>query len=173
MALITRFARLFAADVHAVLDRIEEPETLLKQAVRDMREELAKGEQRLRLLRGELGQLGKKAAAGQAALDNLNQELDICFAAEQHDLARSLIRRKLAQEQRARARAEQQEAVTHEVTQLDARLTEQREQLAQMQQKVELLCDQNAAPGVVPEPVISADEVEVAFLKEKRLRSAS
>ena len=32
MALITRMARLFTADVHAVLDRIEEPEVVLKQA---------------------------------------------------------------------------------------------------------------------------------------------
>ena len=173
MALIARFARLFNADVHAVLDRIEEPETLLKQAVRDMREELAKGEQRLRWLHGELGQLGKKAAAGQAALDDLAQELDICFAADQHDLARSLIRRKLAQEQRNRALAEQQDAITHEMAQLDQRLVEQREQLAQMQQQVELFCDQASGSGVTPEPVITADDVEVAFLKERRARSGS
>ena len=173
MALIARFARLFNADVHAVLDRIEEPETLLKQAVRDMQEELAKGEQRLAWLRGELQQLGKKAETGQRALDDLTQELDICFAAEQHDLARSLIRRKLAQEQRHRALAEQTDAVTHEIAELDVQLAEQREQLGQMQQKVDLFCDQGVMPGVAPEPVITADDVEVAFLKEQRLRSGS
>ena len=42
MALITRVSRLFQADLHAVLDRIEEPEVLLKQAVREMEEELAR-----------------------------------------------------------------------------------------------------------------------------------
>ena len=41
MALITRVSRLFQADFHAVLDRIEEPEVLLRQAVREMEEELA------------------------------------------------------------------------------------------------------------------------------------
>ncbi len=40
MALITRVSRLFQADFHAVLDRIEEPEVLLRQAVREMEEEL-------------------------------------------------------------------------------------------------------------------------------------
>ena len=46
MALITRVSRLFQADFHAVLDRIEDPEALLRQAVREMEEELAHDEQR-------------------------------------------------------------------------------------------------------------------------------
>ena len=40
MALITRISRLFQADFHAVLDRIEEPEQLLKQAIREMEDSL-------------------------------------------------------------------------------------------------------------------------------------
>ena len=36
MALITRISRLFTADFHAVLDRIEEPDVLLKHAIREM-----------------------------------------------------------------------------------------------------------------------------------------
>ncbi|RLA35148.1 MAG: hypothetical protein DRR11_01080, partial [Gammaproteobacteria bacterium] len=45
MALINRISRLFKADFHAVLDQIEEPEQLLKQAIRDMEDELATTEQ--------------------------------------------------------------------------------------------------------------------------------
>ena len=33
MALITRVTRLFRSDLHAVLDNIEEPKILLKQAI--------------------------------------------------------------------------------------------------------------------------------------------
>ena len=36
MALINRMSRLFTADIHAVLDRIEEPNVLLKHAIREM-----------------------------------------------------------------------------------------------------------------------------------------
>ncbi len=50
MALINRMSRLFTADVHAVLDRLEEPDVLLKHAVREMEEELARNEQRARAL---------------------------------------------------------------------------------------------------------------------------
>ncbi len=53
MALITRVTRLFTADMHAVLDRLEEPDVLLRQAVREMHEVLASDRQQLRALRGE------------------------------------------------------------------------------------------------------------------------
>ena len=42
MALINRISRLFTADMHAVLDRLEEPDVLLKQALREMEDESAK-----------------------------------------------------------------------------------------------------------------------------------
>ena len=40
MALINRVSRLFKADFHAVLDQLEEPEQILKQAIRDMEDDM-------------------------------------------------------------------------------------------------------------------------------------
>ena len=40
MPLIDRFTRLVSADLHALIDRIEEPELLLRQAVRELDDEL-------------------------------------------------------------------------------------------------------------------------------------
>jgi hypothetical protein len=57
MALITRVSRLFRADVNAVLDRMEEPEILLRQAVREMEEEVDREAQRARLIELELKQI--------------------------------------------------------------------------------------------------------------------
>ena len=62
MALITRLSRLFEADFHAVLDRIEEPELQLKQAVREMQFAVDQGRQRIKLLQHEAGQLQARAA---------------------------------------------------------------------------------------------------------------
>jgi phage shock protein A len=42
MTLITRVSRLFKADVHGILDALEEPEAILKQAVREMEDEIEK-----------------------------------------------------------------------------------------------------------------------------------
>ena len=54
MALMTRVARLFRADLHAVLDRIEEPEVLLRQALREM-EDGVNGERRALACSGRAG----------------------------------------------------------------------------------------------------------------------
>ena len=40
MPILNRVKRLFQADVHAILDAIEEPEAVLKQAIREMQENL-------------------------------------------------------------------------------------------------------------------------------------
>ena len=40
MALIKRVARLFHSDMHAVLDRLEDPESLMKHSIREMEEDL-------------------------------------------------------------------------------------------------------------------------------------
>ena len=60
MALINRFSRLFTADMHAVLDRIEEPDALLKQAVREMEEELTRMQTQSRSLHEELARLNSQ-----------------------------------------------------------------------------------------------------------------
>ncbi|MEH6358621.1 MAG: PspA/IM30 family protein, partial [Pseudomonadales bacterium] len=93
MALINRLSRLFQADFHAVLDRIEEPDIQLKQAVREMQLALDQDEQRLSLLQHEIEQLNKAGTAANEALQTFDEELDICLAAEKEDLARDLIRR--------------------------------------------------------------------------------
>ena len=67
MALITRVTRLFAADMNAVIDQIEEPEMMLKQSLREMQETLAVSEQRLKNLQLQLAQVDELLA--QAELD--------------------------------------------------------------------------------------------------------
>ena len=81
MALITRVSRLFQADFHAVLDRIEEPEILLHQAVREMEEALAREEQRSKVLQHEQRQLINREANLKQSLHDIEEELDTCFEA--------------------------------------------------------------------------------------------
>src|SRR5688572_26290159 len=95
MALIERLARLFQADLHAVLDRMEEPETLLKHAVREMEDELAGCERRIRCLQQEQEQLGQRQSGIEQSLLRIDEELDICFSSGNPELARTLVKRKL------------------------------------------------------------------------------
>ena len=173
MALINRMSRLFAADIHAVLDRIEEPDVLLKHAVREMEEELARGAQRARLLEHDAATLAERRRNAQALLKELGEQLDVCFASGNDELTRKIIKRRLETERLARHAAERCAALDAELAALRAALAEQREALDVMRQKAELLTA--TAPGEASgaEFAVSDAEVEVAYLRERQKRQPS
>jgi phage shock protein A len=175
MALINRMSRLFTADVHAVLDRIEEPDVLLKHAIREMDEELARSEQRARQLEHERETLADRHRKVQAALAELGAQLDVCFANGNDELARKVLKRKLETDKLDRHVAERRQAVDKELAAQRALADEQRERLDVMRQKAELLA---SAPSGGDEWgrttfTVGEDEVEVALLRERQARKPS
>src|SRR5512143_3736659 len=121
MALINRMSRLFTADMHAMLDRIEEPDVLLKQAIREMEEELAHGEQQVLVL--ERDTLANRHRKVEAALGELGNQLDVCFAGGNDELVRKTLKRRLETERLERHIAERR-------TQLDKQLGERQAAMA-------------------------------------------
>ena len=99
MALMTRMTRLFRADAHAVLDRLEEPVALLRQAVREMEAALEADEHARRQLDRQHSQVLARQAELARGIENTNQELDVCFEAGNEKLARTLLRRRLERRQ--------------------------------------------------------------------------
>ena len=95
MALINRITRLFKADFHAVLDQIEEPEALLKQAIRDMEDDLASTEQRIALCAHDQETLTVRKSELEEAVADFETKLDLCFESDKDDLAKNLIRKRL------------------------------------------------------------------------------
>jgi phage shock protein A len=176
MALITRMSRLLAADLNAVLDHIEEPEVLLKQAIREMEEALAGDELAIRSLRNDTESLGDRVRQLEAAVPELNRQLDLCLAAGSEELARTLTRRKLQAQrlmERLRARCG---ATAKAMAQQIAGLEERRLKLDDMRQHAELLREETTAPcSDAPwreeELVVTAADVEVALMAEKERRS--
>ena len=174
MALINRMSRLFTADVHAVLDRIEEPDVLLKHAVREMEEELARNEQRARTLEHEHEALGERQHKAAALLKELGDQLDVCFASRNEELARKVIKRRLETERLERNVSERRTALAKELTMLRAAIEEQREQLDLMRQKAELLAANAAGDDLRSgDFAVGEAEIEVAFLRERQKRQPS
>jgi len=178
MALINRFSRLFRADLHAVLDRIEEPTILLKQAVREMEDDVAQDERNLRILEHELQQIPFLESEIEKMLIELQQEISLCLDSDNEKLARSVVKRKLECQQRAKRLRQKSDAMEQEVTGLVGRLENNRNRLTAMQQKLEILEQDNsqhmAQSNVTDMDVlISDDDIEVALLKEKRARVGS
>lgn len=176
MALVTRLSRLFQADFHAVLDRIEEPDLQLRQAVREMQFALDQDQQRLKLLQHETTQVGKASADAAASIKKFDEELDICLTAKKDELARDLIRRKLAVEKQLQAL--QQQSVSFELQRqaLDQQTDEQNQQLTSMKQKLELLvgeAEHFVTGNFNHADTIRSEEVEIALLREKERRAKS
>ena len=181
MTIIARITRLFKADLHGILDSLEEPEEVVKQAIRDMEEEIATKEHRLDELHTVLQRLAREAQELTASMQESERQIDLCFAADNEPLAKSLIRKRLEMAKRAReiARAQDETRVKSET--LANQIAEHKERLAAVVQKLKLyeetrpsqpwassLCTPLQSGGLVTD-----DEVEVAFLEEKRRRSGA
>jgi phage shock protein A len=180
MALINRMSRLLTADIHAVLDRIEEPEALLRQAVREMEEELARAEQGARRLEHEREALTARREKLAASPRDIDEQLDVCFESGNETLARKLVKRKLEAERFRKHLTERLDALDKELTEHGANLVAQREHLDVMRQKVELLTEdsEHGARSFGEDPsasrfAVGDDEVEVAFLRERQRRKRS
>ena len=175
MALITRLSRLFEADFHAVLDRIEEPDLQLRQAVREMQFALDQDQQRLKLLEHEAEQLAKVAVELVASIEGYDEELDICLAANKDDLARDLVRRKLAADRQLQTVKNQSAGIDAQQQRLASEIDEQSQQLASMKQKLELLVsdDNPLAREFNHADAIRNEEIEIALLREKQRREKS
>lgn len=178
MALINRITRLFQADMHAVLDRLEEPDSLLRQAVREMEEEIAADEQRLKLWQHEKTLIVERQGELAQSINRIDEELDLCFNSKQETLARNLVKRKLETRKFGKFLTRKAESLDSSLTDLTQRLNENHGRLQSMQQKLELLNQETLNSRsednwLAPETNVQDDEVEVAFLQEQQARTSS
>ena len=181
MTLITRITRLFKADLHGILDGLEEPEEVLKQAIRDMEEDIATQERRREELRAVLQRLEREAQETAATMQEIEPQIDLCFAAENEPLARNLLRQRLEMARRAKAIARAQDETRAQSDELATRIATHKAQLASVVQKLKAYEATRPRHPWTSSPcaplqggsVITDDEVEVAFLEEKRRRSGA
>ena len=184
MALINRISRLFKADFHAVLDNIEEPEQLLKQAIRDMEDDLSATEQRIKLCMRDHDALSVRAGELESSIAEINVQLDLCFESDKDDLAKSLIRKKLEAERLLKRLSAKHVADDKYLDEQQTMLDENQTTLESLRQKAELFAQHvpvqtdgstefDDTAWIGREMTVAEDEVEIAFLREKNLRSAS
>ena len=181
MALIKRVTRLFQSDMHAVLDRIEDPESLLKHSIREMEEDLRRDTLQAKILARECQQVCDQIEKTELQLVQFDEELDICFESGKDDLARSLIRRKLETRQISSRLSAQQATMIKNQSELNGRIEENSSLLEASIQKA-VLVSSDHQPGqdrywdmrdLNAAPFIGDEDVEVAFLREQKRRSRS
>jgi phage shock protein A len=175
MALITRLGRLFKADMNAVIDRLEAPDILLRQAVREMDDAIAASERALASVAADRERVAARLAALAAQRGRIADELDLCFAAGNEALARMLLRRRLHLERSERQLQQQGETLEADLADRADKLESQRRRLADLRGQAEVF--QVAPDGgddafATPGHDISEADVELALLAEMRRRTS-
>ena len=184
MAIINRISRLFKADFHAVLDQVEEPHILLRQAIRDMEDDLGETELQLRHNENERDNLNLRREELEQARNEIDDQLDVCFESEEDELARDLIKRKLETQRLWSRVSTRLNATDKSIQTLKTSLDENRATLESMRQKADLFTERsrhNSHSSVEFEHIgwnprelnVSKADVEVAFLSEKKRRAGS
>ena len=175
MTLIKRATRLFKADIHAVLDNVEEPHTLLKQAIREMETDVSQEQHHINALKKGLEHTESKINDIKNKLQKIESDIDICFKSNNDSLARSAIKRKLNAQRSQQMFKHKQNSSEIELKELALRLNDKLARLEVMRQKQEILSEENIDQINQPNTNIDVadDEVEIAFLQEKRKRAAS
>ena len=178
MTLLTRITRLFKADMHGLLDTIEEPQAVLKQAIREMEEQLRRSDAglvRLEQRQKEAEQIRKRESE---ALVEAEQRIALCLDAGNDALAKSFVRKKLESGVRFREIVAVLAALADEQSKLQARIAQRKEQLRSIQERAAVLhrCEQHSqgCGGLfsdASERGVSEEDIEVAFLEEKQRRT--
>ena len=180
MALLSRISHLFTADFHALLDCLEEPESVCRQAIRDMEEELSDLERQIEIDELEIARVNRRISDARAQTDQITVELDVCFQSSEDELAKSLIRRKLIVEKQIDAFTQRSADLTALASSRKEALAENQRHLAAMQEKLQIftgltddLPDDSARSSMSCADNVSEDEVEIAFLRAKQSRESA
>ena len=135
MAILSRMVRLFKADIHGVMDQIENQGLLLKQHLRDMEASLVQKETHLKKMRIALGQAQQAYQKGQKECDDLEFDLGIAIKKEKDDIARMLIKKLKPLNRIQSERGSHIELLSREIAEFKEKIDEQRMQYEQLKQK--------------------------------------
>jgi len=94
MTILSRMLRLCKADLHGVMDQIEDKGLLLKQYLREMESALKQKQARQSRLNETCRQIKGDLSVQQAEGEKLEKELDLAVLMEKDDIARMLIRKR-------------------------------------------------------------------------------
>lgn len=94
MGILSRMLRLCKADVHGVMDQLEDKNLLLKQAMREMEESLKAKENQLAQISGRCRQIERDIDIRREEAKKMEKDLELAVSREKDDIARMLIRKR-------------------------------------------------------------------------------
>ena len=176
MAIVNRITRLFTADVHAVLDKLEEPEAQLRQAIREMEAALAEQSQQLKALELDRELVRRRSGEVERSLAGVREEIELSFAAGNEALVRTCLRRRLEGERLQRLLEQRAALLTQQIEAATPVLEQQRERLESMRQKAALFDVETSCANAdgtrwnTGDCGVSEADIDLALLRERQRR---
>lgn len=171
MAILARVKRLFQADIHAVLDSLEEPEAVLKQALREMQEALDLKQAAQARNQALLSDLRRREEATAEQLQSAERDLGFAVQRASEDLGRRTLARKLALAKRLQAiqarRASTELACARQAEEIELK----QDQLDAMLEKAKAFVPWTAddSPASVAESILSRESRESQAVSEEEV----
>lgn len=183
MGIITRIVRICKADIHGVMDQMEDKGLLLKQHLRDMEKALSQKEGRLKKLMAARRQTLQELDKFQGDIEKIEQDLTVSIEKGRDDIARMLIRKLKPMTLHKDELQRHIEVVDREIDQMQETVEKQRRQYEQFQLKSKAFDHKREQQewekhmsSIVPErisPDIPDEEVELELIQRKEALASS
>ena len=135
MAILTRIFRLFKADIHGVMDQIEDQGLMLKQHLRDMEEALIQKKAQLKQMCFAKDQARQDYEKGKNESNTLEQELEVAIRKDRDDIARMLIKKLKPLAHLQSERCSHIDRLNHKIEQFQEDIEQQRMQYERLRQQ--------------------------------------
>jgi|GEM_PF-1259557 len=180
MGIFRRVHKLVSADIHGMIDLLEDPVDSCKQAMREMEEEVAVLKQSTKKRDDSVRHIEEQTRRITERRQEAERALEVCLAGNDEGLIRQVIKKKLEHDKLLRVLVDQREALLTEqareckqVTEYQERLTGVREKLACFSER-ESAAQRNPLAAEFNEPLhVSDEEVEVALLRMRQSQAAA
>ncbi|MCP5206532.1 MAG: PspA/IM30 family protein [Hahellaceae bacterium] len=173
MALLKRFNQLLHADIHAMLDQIEDPSALLKQSIREMEAALLKNQLQLQQLQSDHERLTGVEASLSTELCRIEESLDLAIDAKDDALAKNLVRRKLQSTNLLQTIKSQNQQRLESIAKQEKQILQQQMTIDGLKQKCAALTEPSQPISCSDDfaMTITADDIDIALLREKQRRA--
>lgn len=177
MGILTRIMRLCKADLHGVMDQLEDKDLLLKQYLREMETSLQEKENHLNQMVRREEDIRRDLELRSKEIDKLEQDLALSLRKEKDDIARLLIRKQRGQKTVCDQLSLQLRSLEEERERVGRLLGEQRLQYGQLKVKAAAFSARaeqrsfDAAGAILGDselcPVTDEKEIELELLRRK------
>ena len=177
MGIMSRVIRLCKADLHGMMDQLEDKDLLLRQHLREMQAAMAGRQVRIDQLEEALRNGQRDRAMHAKQVQALEEDLDLAVARGKDDIARMLIRKLIPMRTRVACMTHRLEAMTGQVDEERDRLGVQRLAYDDIRQRVaavrerarntEVIADMGPTGMRSPQLAPREEEIEWELMQRK------